>query len=133
MEDRSPSEQIDQIIKMNVGWKGELLAGVRSVVKHADPNIVEEIKWKMLSNPSGNPVWSHNGIICVAVILKSRLKVIFFKGALLNDSGKLFNASLKSKTDRAIELQEGDSLNETAFIDLVQQAVRLNEANTGKH
>lgn len=126
MEDKSASEQIDDIVTLHGGWKGELLSQLRTVIKQADPDMVEEVKWKMRSLPEGRPVWSHNGIVCILEIFKNDAKLVFFKGALLSDPEKLFNARLKSKTDRAIEFHEGDAVNGPALRGLVIEAVKLN-------
>lgn len=133
MEDKSASEQIDDIIQLYGGWKGEILSQLRAVIKATDPDIVEEVKWKMRSRPEGLPVWSHDGIVCIAETFKNDIKLVFFKGVQLKDSNKLFNARLNSATDRAIELQEGDTINEDALQTLVREAVQLNlkKANKG--
>lgn len=128
MTDKSASEQIDDIIKTYGGWKGETLARLRAVIRAAAPEIVEEVKWKVASRPEGLPVWSHNGIVCIAETWKDNIKLIFFKGVHLSDPKKLFNARLKSATDRAIELREGDSVDEAALKELVIQAVNFNES-----
>lgn len=126
MKDKSAPEQIDGIIEIHAGWKGELLSRLRAVIRAADPDIIEEVKWKMPSRPEGLPVWSHDGIVCIAEIFKNDVKLVFFKGAQLKDSNRLFNARLKSKTDRAIELREGDSVDKAALEALVLEAVELN-------
>lgn len=130
MADKSASEQIDNIIQAQAGWKSETLARLRAVIKAADPDVVEEVKWKTASRPEGLPVWSHDGIICIAETWKDNIKLVFFKGAKMQDSQKLFNARLKSSTDRAIELKEGDAVDESALKELVQEAVKLNKAKT---
>ena len=126
MKDDDASQQIDTIIKMHKGWKGATLSRVRVVITQADPNITEEVKWKMPSLPEGRPVWSYNGILCIAEVFKNDIKLVFFKGALMTDPHKLFNARLKSKTDRAIEFREGDIVNDRALKDLVLEAIKLN-------
>jgi hypothetical protein len=132
MEDKSASEQIDDIIKQYGGWKGENIARLRAVIMAANPDIFEEVKWKMPSRPEGLPVWSNNGILCILETFKNDQKLVFFKGALMKDPSKLFNARLKSKTDRAIEFHEGDSINETALTALVTEAVHLNSLKAKK-
>jgi hypothetical protein len=132
MEDKSASEQIDDIIKQYSGWKGENIARLRAVIMAANPDIFEEVKWKMRSRPEGLPVWSNNGILCILETFKNDQKLVFFKGALMKDPSKLFNARLKSKTDRAIEFHEGDSINETALTALVTEAVHLNSLKAKK-
>ena len=128
MTEKSASEQIDDIITLYGGWKGELLTKLRAVIKQGDPNVLEEVKWKMPSRPQGLPVWSHNGILCIAETFKNDIKLVFFKGSLMKDPAKLFNARLKSKTDRAIEFHEGDAVNEAALKALVEEAVAINLA-----
>src|SRR5690606_2950618 len=104
------------------GWKGETLTRLRDAITHADPDVVEEIKWKTASRPEGLPVWSHDGILCIAETWKDNVKLVFFKGALMRDEHKLFNARLQSSTDRAVELREGDTVDEAALRALVQEA-----------
>ena len=128
MEDKSASGQIDDIIKKHGSWKGEMLARLRVLINEADPRIVEEVKWKMPSRPEGLPVWSYKGTVCIAQTFKDNIKLDFFKGALLKDPTGLFNARLKSKMDRAIELHAGDTVDEGALKTLVVEAVKLNES-----
>ncbi len=126
--DKSASEQIDDIIKLHSNWKGEILKQVRSVILKADPDVIEEVKWKMPSLPEGRPVWSHNGMMCIAEVFKNDIKLVFFKGALMQDPKGLFNARLMSKTDRAIEFRERDVVDVDGLAGLVVEAVGLNEA-----
>lgn len=126
MEGQSASEQIDNIIKIYGGWKGNILSQLRAVIKASDPDVIEEVKWKMPTRPQGLPVWSHNGIICIAETFKNDVKLVFFKGAYMKDPQNLFNARLKSKTDRAIEFHEGDGVDEAALSALVREGVQLN-------
>jgi hypothetical protein len=130
MSDTSTSEQIDDIIKKHGGWKGELLSRLRDVITSADPKVVEDVKWKMPTRPEGLPVWSHDGMLCFAEIWKDNVKLLFSKGAQLQDPSKLFNARLKSSDLRAIEFHEGDSVDKTAIKALVQEAIKLNTAKT---
>lgn len=132
MADKPASQQIDDIIKMHGGWKGETLSQLRSIIKQADPEVVEEVKWKSPSRPEGLPVWSHDGILAIAETWKDNIKLIFFKGSEMKDPRGLFNSRLKSKTDRAIELREGDTIDEPALKALVKEAVELNESKTNK-
>ncbi len=127
MTDGLASEQIDAIVNMHGGWKGELLTRLRAAVKAADPDVVEEVKWKMPTRPEGLPVWSHDGMVCFAEIWKDNVKLIFAKGAQLSDPTKLFNARLKSAEVRAIELHEGDAVDEAAIKALYLAAVELNQ------
>lgn len=128
MSDKSASQQIDDIIKQYGGWKGEMLSRLRAVIKQADAEIVEEIKWKMATRPEGLPVWSHDGIVCFAETWKDNIKLIFFKGARLDDPRGLFNSRLKSKDIRAIEFKQGDKVDEVGLHELVKEAVKLNTA-----
>jgi len=131
MEEKSASQQIDDIIKTYGGWKGDILSRLRAVIKQADPAVVEEVKWKMPTRPEGLPVWSHDGILCIAETFKNDIKLVFFKGAQMKDPKKLFNARLNSRTDRAIEFREGSTVNEAALKQLVLEAVELNKAKIG--
>jgi hypothetical protein len=128
VESKSASQQIDDIIKTYGGWKGETLSRLRALVSQADPEVVEEVKWKMPTRPEGLPVWSHDGILCLAETFKNDIKLTFVQGARMKDPKKLFNARLKSKTDRAIEFHEGDTVNEAALKQLVLEAVELNKS-----
>lgn len=123
---KSPSQQIDAIIKESGDWRGRKLSQLRVLIKKADPGIVEEVKWKKPSKPSGVPVWSHDGIICVADTLKNAVRLTLPKGAQLKDPRKLFNTRLDSNTVRAIDFHEGDTVDEAALKALILDAVRLN-------
>ncbi len=124
--EKSPSQQIDAIIKESSDWRGKKLSHLRSLIKKADPAAVEEVKWKKPSKPTGVPVWSHNGIICVADTLKNAVRLTFPKGAQVKDPKKLFNTRLDSKTVRAIDFHEGDIVDEKALNTLILDAVELN-------
>jgi hypothetical protein len=110
-------------------WRGEMLERIRRLIRQADPKAVEEIKWRKPSNPAGVPVWSHDGIICTGETYKSVVKVTFANGAALEDPSGLFNASLDGNTRRAIDIREGNALDEKAFKALVRAAVALNVEN----
>src|SRR3954463_15784437 len=99
----SPSQEIDAIISASSDWRGQKLARLRTVIKRADPAVVEEVKWKKPSKPEGVPVWSHDGIVCVADTLKNAVRLTFPKGALISDPKKLFNKRLDSNSIRAID------------------------------
>src|SRR5262245_4625925 len=116
----SPSQLIDARIKELRDWRGETLARIRILIKQADPDVVEEWKWR------GVPVWSHAGIICTGETYKSVVKMTFAKGASLEDPSRLFNSSLEGNTRRAIDLREGEKINETALKALIRAAVALN-------
>lgn len=122
----SASELIDARIEELGDWRGELLATIRSLIKQADPGVLEEVKWRKPSNPAGVPVWSHDGIVCTGETYKSTVKLTFMKGAQLEDPDGLFNASLEGNARRAIDLREGDAVDEAAFVALVREAVALN-------
>jgi hypothetical protein len=107
-------------------WRGEMLSRLRALIKDADPEIVEECKWKKLSNPLGVPVWSHDGIVCTGETYKSVVKLTFARGAFLDDPADLFNSSLEGNLRRAIDFREGDKVNENALKTLIRAAVALN-------
>ncbi|WP_095195157.1 DUF1801 domain-containing protein [Pseudomonas sp. Irchel 3A7] len=121
-ETGSASERIDAKIRDLNDWRGQTLARVRALVRQADPEVVEEVKWR------GVPVWSHGGIICTGETYKNAVKMTFAKGAALDDPSKLFNASLEGNTRRAIDLHEGDIIDEAALQALIRAAVALNTA-----
>ena len=123
----SPSELIDARIKELGDWRGETLARMRALIKQADPEVVEEWKWRKATNP-GVPVWSHDGGICTGETYKSVVKLTFFKGATLDDPAGLFNSSLDGNTRRAIDIHEGEEIDEKAFAALIKAAVSLNES-----
>jgi hypothetical protein len=125
----NPSDLIDAKIKELGDWRGQTLARVRALIKEADPEVVEEWKWRKPTNP-GVPVWSHKGGICTGETYKSVVKLTFFKGASLEDPSGLFNSSLEGNTRRAIDLREDDDIDETAFVALIRTAVDLNESSS---
>jgi hypothetical protein len=123
----SPSQLIDARIAALGDWRGETLARVRKLIKEADPEMVEEVKWRKPSNSMrGVPVWSHAGIICTGETYKSVVKMTFAKGASLKDPSGLFNASLEGNVRRAIDIHEGDKIDEKALKALIRAAVALN-------
>jgi hypothetical protein len=119
----SPSQLIDARIKELGDWRGETLARIRTLIKHADPEVVEEWKWR------GVPVWSHAGMICTGETYKNVVKMTFAKGASLDDPSGLFNSSLEGNTRRAIDFHEGDTIDEKALKALIRAAVALNTAS----
>jgi hypothetical protein len=119
---KSPSELIDERIKELGDWRGKMLSRVRTLVKEADPEVVEEWKWR------GVPVWSHDGLICTGETYTNVVKMTFAKGAALNDPSGLFNASLDGNTRRAIDFHEGETIDEEALKALVRAAVTLNKS-----
>src|SRR5690349_557407 len=120
LKEVSPSERIDAKIEELSDWRGETLARVRSIIRAADPEVVETWKWR------GVPVWEHAGIICTGETYKSVVKLTFARGASLKDPARLFNSSLEGSTRRAIDIQEGDKLDERALKALIVEAVALN-------
>jgi hypothetical protein len=122
-EGDSPSRLIDARIKELDDWRGEMLSRVRGLIKQADPEVVEEWKWR------GVPVWSHDGLICTGETYKSVVKLTFAKGASLKDPSGLFNASLEGNVRRAIDLHEGDAINQDAFKTLIRAAAALNRSS----
>jgi len=120
----SPSRLIDAKIKALGDWRGETLARVRALVKAADPEVVEELKWR------GVPVWSHDGILCTGETYKSVVKMTFARGAALVDPAHLFNSSLEGNTRRAIDIHEGEKINEKALQALIRAAVKLNQSRS---
>ncbi len=126
MEAGSASQQIDDIIRQSGDWRGEKLTQLRAFIKEADPTVVEDVKWKKPSKPEGVPVWSHDGILCVADTLKNAVRLTFPKGAQAKDPKKLFNTRLDSKTVRAIDFHDGDTVDEAAFKALIIEVVGLN-------
>jgi hypothetical protein len=123
-EGESPSRLIDARIEELDDWRGEMLARVRALIRQAEPDVVEEWKWR------GVPVWSHQGLICTGETYKSVVKLTFAKGAALEDPSGLFNASLEGGVRRAIDLREGENVDETAFKALIRAAVALNGSRT---
>ena len=123
----SSSRLIDARIKKLGDWRGETLARVRSLIKEADPNVVEEVKWGKPSNSMlGVPVWEHDGIICTGETYKEVVKLTFARGAALEDPAGLFNSTLEGNVRRAIDIREGDKINEKALKTLIRAAVALN-------
>lgn len=120
---KSPSALIDARIKELGDWRGEMLAKMRKLIKQADPKAVEEWKWR------GVPCWYHDGLICTGETYKNIVKLTFAKGASLKDPKRLFNSSLEGNTRRAIDLHEGDEIDEAAFKALIREAVALNESS----
>ena len=123
----SPSQLIDARIATLSDWRGETLARVRSLIREADPEVIEEVKWRKPSNSMlGVPVWEHAGIICTGETYKNVVKLTFAKGASLKDPSGLFNASLEGNLRRAIDIHEGDKIDEKALKALIRAAVALN-------
>ena len=127
----SASTLIDKKIEELGDWRGKTLAKVREIVHAADPEIVEEWKWQKAASP-GTPTWSHGGLVCTGETYKNVVKMTFAKGAALKDPAGLFNSSLEGNVRRAIDIHEGDKINELALKDLIREAVALNLAGKSK-
>ena len=110
-------------------WRDQALSRIRKLIKQADPDVVEERKWRKATNPEGVPVWSHDGMICTGEIYKAHVKVTFARGASLKDPSHLFNSSLEGNARRAIDLREGQTIDEPALKALIREAVALNQAS----
>ena len=122
----SASDLISAKIASLGDWRGDVLRRVRKLIKEADPRVIEEMKWAKASNPTGVPVWSHDGMICTGETYKDAVKLTFAQGAALKDPAKLFNSSLDGNVRRAIDIHEGDRIDESALKDLIRAAVALN-------
>jgi len=128
----SPSRLIDARIKSLKDWRGEALARMRKLIRDADPDIVEEVKWRKPSNPNGVPVWEHDGLVCTGETYKAAVKLTFANGAALLDPDGVFNASLDGNQRRAIDIHEDDKIDEKAFKALVKAAVAFNVGKAKK-
>jgi len=131
MSDESPSQVIDAMLADLDDWRSATLSRFRALIKQADPDVIEELKWKKPTNPAGVPVWSDDGMICTGEVYKDHVKVTFAKGASLDDPRGLFNASLGGNLRRAIDVHESGKVDDAAFKALVRAAVALNKA-TGR-
>ena len=129
--DSSASKMIDQRIRELGDWRGPVLKRMRALIREADPEVVEEWKWKKPTSP-GTPVWSHDGGICTGESYKEVVKLTFFHGASLNDPARLFNSSLEGNTRRAIDIHQDDAIEEAAFKELIRAAVAFNVAKRKK-
>ncbi len=126
MADENPSELIDAIIRELPDWQADTLSKVRSLIRKADPDVVEQVKWRKPTNPLGVATWKHDGILCTGETYRDKVKLTFAHGAALDDPSGLFNSSLGGSTRRAIDLFEGDDLDEGAFMALIDAAVGRN-------
>jgi hypothetical protein len=129
--DQSASERISSRISELGDWRGKTLGRIRALIKEADPQVVEEWKWAKATSP-GTPVWSHDGIICTGESYKNAVKLTFAKGASLKDPSRLFNSSLDGNVRRAIDIHEGEAVDESAFKALIREAVALNTSGKSK-
>lgn len=128
MNDHATSKVIDAMLTGLGDWRGEALSRLRALIKQADPDVIEELKWKKPSNPTGVPVWSDTGMICTGEVYKDHVKLTFAKGAALEDPQHIFNASLEGNARRAIDVRRGETVDARAFAALVRAAVALNKA-----
>ena len=128
MESKEASGLIDDKIAKLGGWRGEALSRLRGLILEADPDVVEEVKWRKPSNPSGVPVWEHSGILCTGETYKDKVKLTFAHGAALKDPAKLFNSSLEGNTRRAIDIHQTDVFNGKALQALIREAAAFNAA-----
>jgi hypothetical protein len=126
MNDKTGSELIDEKLRTLDDWRGAMLARLRRLIREADPEVVETVKWRKPSNPSGVPVWEHAGIVCTGETYKDKVKLTFARGAAVADPSRLFNSSLEGGTRRAIDFRKGDALDEQAFKALIREAVAFN-------
>ena len=126
MDDHTSSRLIDAKIEGLGDWRGKTLARMRKLIHQADADVVEGVKWRKPSNPSGVPVWEHSGILCTGETYRDKVKLTFAQGASLDDPAKLFNSSLDGGTRRAIDIREGEDIDADAFKDLVRAAVAFN-------
>lgn len=128
----SAGKELDAIILKFADWRGTKLSILRAVITKSDPGITEQVKWKKPSNPEGDPVWSHNGIVCIGNFLKNAVRLTFPKGAKIADKWNLFNCRLDSRTIRAIDFRENDPVNEEGLKSVILQAVELNFLKSSK-
>jgi hypothetical protein len=129
--DKSGSEAIDAKLQSLGDWRGAALARVRRLIKQADPEVVEDVKWRKTSNPLGVPTWSHAGILCTGETYTDKIKLTFARGAALEDPSGLFNSSLGGGTRRAIDIHEGQAIDEVALTALVREAAAANLGHKG--
>ena len=120
------TDAVDQRLAELGDWRGATLARMRRLIREADPDVVEDVKWRKPSNPGGVPTWSHGGILCTGETYKDKVKLTFARGAALDDPERLFNSSLDGNTRRAIDIREGEEVDATAFKALIRAAVALN-------
>ena len=120
------SQSVDAKIASLPDWRGEMLSRIRGLIKKADPDVIEDVKWRKASNPLGVPTWSHDGIICTGETYRDKVKLTFARGALLEDRSGLFNSSLGGGARRAIDISEGEKIDEETLADLIRDAVTVN-------
>jgi hypothetical protein len=125
-QEKSGSEAVDEKIRTLRDWRGATIARLRKLIHEADPDVIETVKWRKPSNPLGTPIWEHDGIICTGETYKAVVKMTFAKGASLDDPKGLFNSSLEGNTRRAIDIRQGEKIDEKALKALIREAVVLN-------
>ncbi|HEX6661623.1 MAG TPA: DUF1801 domain-containing protein [Sphingomicrobium sp.] len=125
----SAAEEIDRKIAGLGDWRGAAFARVRSLIREADPDVVEEVKWRKPSNPLGVPVWEHGGMICTGEVYRDKVKLTFARGAALEDPTGMFNSGIAGGTRRAIDIREGEQIDAAAFTALIREAVAMNLAH----
>lgn len=125
-ENATRNKEVESIIKNVKDWRGDKMSQARNIILEADPDIVEEVKWKKPSNPAGVPVWSHNGIICMGNILKNAVRLTFPKGSMINDPEGIFNTRLDSKTVRGIDYLKDSNIDQNALKELIKEAAKVN-------
>ncbi len=131
MDDETPSEAIDARIAALGDWRGEALARIRALIREADPEVEEAVKWRKPTNPAGVPVWEHRGTLCTGETYRDKVKLTFARGAAIEDPAGLFNSSLDGNTRRAIDIREGDSVDGDSFKALIRAAVAENVSRAG--
>ena len=131
MSGETPSEAIDSKIAALADWRGEVLARVRALIREADPEMAEAVKWRKPTNPAGVPVWEHGGLVCTGETYRDKVKLTFARGAALEDPSGLFNSSLDGNIRRAIDIREGEAIDAEALKALVRAAVAENVSRTG--
>ena len=131
MDGETPSQAIDRKIAALGDWRGDALARVRALIREADPQAVEAVKWRKPTNPAGVPAWEHKGLICTGETYRDKVKLTFARGAALADPAGLFNSSLDGNTRRAIDIREGDGIDAEALKALVREAVAANASRAG--
>lgn len=131
MSEETPSDLIDAGIAALGDWRGEVLARVRALIREADPEAVEAVKWRKPTNPAGVPAWEHEGLLCTGETYRDKVKLTFARGAALEDPAGLFNSSLDGNVRRAIDIKEGEELDEEALKALIREAVSANLSRAG--
>ena len=132
LRNSTPCDWSDTAVEQLKDWRGETLQRIRDLIRQADPDVIEEVKWRKPANPAGVPVWSDHGMICTGETYKDKVKLTFARGAALDDPSGLFNSSLDAGTRRGIDIREDSNLDQTAFKDLIRAAVALNRSRADR-